>query len=187
MLALGGLAYAMLSSLVVPALPTMQRELIDRDGNHLVADRLPARGVGGNINHRAAWRYVRQGAPFTLDARCSRLRHSFGRLSSSLIQIIVAGFIEGLTVKWNLSAGFGIITTSFPREGCGRDWSTLSDPRAGGGVGIVLSGVVSEHLSYHWLFWIPWSRSWLLRSTWRLVPESPIRVPGRVNSGSLRH
>jgi MFS family permease len=52
----------------------------------------------------------------------------------------------------------------------------------GGGAGIVLSGVIVEHLDYHWLFWIPLVAivaAGIL--TWRLVPESPVRVPGKVN------
>ena len=43
--------------------------------------------------------------------------------------------------------------------------------------------MIVEHLDYHWLFWIPLvaiGRS--PRScTWRFVPESPVRMPGRVN------
>jgi predicted MFS family arabinose efflux permease len=42
--------------------------------------------------------------------------------------------------------------------------------------------VIVEHLDYHWLFWIPLVAivaAGIL--TWRLVPESPIRLPGRVN------
>jgi MFS family permease len=53
---------------------------------------------------------------------------------------------------------------------------------AGGGAGIVLSGVIVEHLDYHWLFWIPLVLVVIAAfATWRLVPESPVRTPGRVN------
>ena len=52
----------------------------------------------------------------------------------------------------------------------------------GGGLGIVLSGVIVEHLDYHWLFWIPLVAIVLAAvATWRLVPESPVRTPGRIN------
>ncbi len=44
-LSLGGMAYAMLSSMVVPALPTMQHH---RDWDHLAADRLPASEASGS-------------------------------------------------------------------------------------------------------------------------------------------
>jgi MFS family permease len=52
----------------------------------------------------------------------------------------------------------------------------------GAGAGIVLAGVIVQHLSYHWLFWLP-----LIAvvgaglATWRWVPESPIKAPGRVH------
>jgi MFS family permease len=53
---------------------------------------------------------------------------------------------------------------------------------AGAGVGIVLSGVIVEHLNYHWLFWIPlFTTVAAAIATWRFIPESPVRVPGRVN------
>jgi predicted MFS family arabinose efflux permease len=42
--------------------------------------------------------------------------------------------------------------------------------------------VIVEHLDYHWLFWIPLVTTLVAALlTWRLVPESPIRVPGRIN------
>jgi len=52
----------------------------------------------------------------------------------------------------------------------------------GGGVGIVLAGPIVDHLDYHWLFWIP-----LLAIvpativTMVVIPESPIRTPGKVD------
>ena len=52
----------------------------------------------------------------------------------------------------------------------------------GGGIGIVLGGLIVEHLDYHWLYWIPLIVIVLAAVlTWRVVPESPIRVPGKVN------
>jgi predicted MFS family arabinose efflux permease len=37
-------------------------------------------------------------------------------------------------------------------------------------------------MSYHWLFWLPLVASVAAAiCTWRYVPESPVRVPGRVN------
>jgi MFS family permease len=46
----------------------------------------------------------------------------------------------------------------------------------------VAAGVIVQSLDYHWLFWIPLVAIVAAAIlTWRLVPESPIRVPGRVN------
>ena len=52
----------------------------------------------------------------------------------------------------------------------------------GGGAGIVLAGPIVDHLSYHWLFWLPLVP--LVGTTFAIhffVPESPVRVPGRLN------
>src|SRR6202012_5591947 len=52
----------------------------------------------------------------------------------------------------------------------------------GGGIGIVLGGLIVEHLDYHWLYWIPLIVIvFAAILTWRVIPESPVRVPGKVN------
>ena len=52
----------------------------------------------------------------------------------------------------------------------------------GGGVGILAGAAIVEHLSWHWLFWLPLVLIVVAAvSTWRFVPESPVRVPGRIN------
>jgi predicted MFS family arabinose efflux permease len=53
---------------------------------------------------------------------------------------------------------------------------------AGGGLGVVLAGPIVDHLSFHYLFWFPLVPLVLATLTIQLfVPESPVRVPGRVN------
>jgi MFS family permease len=52
----------------------------------------------------------------------------------------------------------------------------------GGGLGIVTGGLIVEHLSWHWLFWIPLATTVIAAAcTWRFIPESPVRLAGRVN------
>ena len=52
----------------------------------------------------------------------------------------------------------------------------------GGGVGILAGAAIVEHLSWHWLFWLPLVVIVVAAiGTWRFVPESPVRVPGRIN------
>lgn len=52
----------------------------------------------------------------------------------------------------------------------------------GGGAGIVVAGPLVSALSFHWLFWIPTIVLVAATiATHLLVPESPVRVHGRVN------
>src|SRR5205085_12181332 len=52
----------------------------------------------------------------------------------------------------------------------------------GAGAGIVAGAVIVERLNWHWLFWMPLVViAAAALCTWRFVPESPIRVRGRVN------
>ena len=52
----------------------------------------------------------------------------------------------------------------------------------GGGLGIVLAGPILQHLSYHWLFWIPLvvTAGSAVAAT-VLIPESPLRAPGNIH------
>jgi MFS family permease len=53
----------------------------------------------------------------------------------------------------------------------------------GAGAGLVAGALIVEHLGWHWLFWIPLAVTLLAAlCTWRYIPESPVRAPGRVNS-----
>ncbi len=182
-LALGGLAYAMLSSLVVPALPTMQRELHTTETGitWLLTGYLLAASVGTSIIGRLGDMYGKERLLlWTLVILA--FGTVLGAVSSSLGPIIVARFIQGAG-GGIFPLAFGIVRDEFPREKVAGGIGLLSAILGvGGGVGIVLSGVIIEHLSYHWLFWIPLVAILIAAfATWRLVPESPIRVPGRVN------
>jgi len=52
----------------------------------------------------------------------------------------------------------------------------------GGGLGLVVGGLIAEHLSWHWLFWLALPIMVLAAvCTWRYIPESQVRSPGRVS------
>jgi MFS family permease len=55
----------------------------------------------------------------------------------------------------------------------------------GAGAGVVLAGVITQQLSYHWLFWFPLAlivaTAYL---TWRHIPESPVKTPAQINYGA---
>jgi EmrB/QacA subfamily drug resistance transporter len=182
-LALGGLSYAMLGSLVVPALPTMMRELgtTETGITWLLTGYLLAASVGTAIIGRLGDMYGKEKLLlWTLVVL------AFGTLlsavSSTLSLQITARFIQGVA-GGIFPLAFGIVRDEFPRDKVAGGIGLLSAILGvGGGVGIVLSGVIIQNLDYHFLFWIPLVTIVAAAVlTWRLVPESPVRVPGKVN------
>jgi predicted MFS family arabinose efflux permease len=47
---------------------------------------------------------------------------------------------------------------------------------------VVFAGIVTQNLSYHWLFWFPLGIIvFTAFLTWRYIPESPVKAPGEIN------
>ena len=99
-------------------------------------------------------------------------------VSNTLALLIAARFIQG-AAGGIFPLAFGIVRDEFPREKVAGSIGLISAILGvGAGIGIVLSGVIVEHLDYHWLFWLPLLASVLAAvATWRFIPESPVRGP----------
>jgi len=78
---------------------------------------------------------------------------------------------------------FSIIRDEFPKERVPGAIGLVSSLLGiGGGAGVVFAGVVTENLSYHWLFWFPLGIIALTAYlTWRYIPESPVKTPAEIN------
>jgi MFS family permease len=182
-LSLGGVAYAMLSSAVIPALPTLQHALHTNETGvtWLLTAYLLSASVGTAILGRLGDMYGKERLLLI-----TLVILAFGTLlsavSSTLALQIVARFIQG-AAGGIFPLAFGIVRDEFPREKVPGSIGLLSAILGvGGGIGIVASGLIVEHLNYHWLFWLPLLATVLAAvATWRFIPESPVRVPGRVN------
>src|SRR5262249_60450277 len=100
--------------------------------------------------------------------------------SHTLALLITARVIQGVA-GGIFPLSFGIVRDEFPREKVAGSIGFLSAVLGiGAGAGILAGGLIVEHLSWQWLFWMPLVG--ILGAairTWRVVPESPRRLPGR--------
>jgi MFS family permease len=185
-LALGGIAYAVLSSAVVPALPTIQHDLHTSETGvtWLLTGYLLAASVGTSILGRLGDMYGKERLLLWTLVILSA-GGLLAALATSLPLLIVARAIQGVS-GGIFPLAFGIVRDEFPREKVAGSIGLLSSILGvGAGIGIVASGLIVEHLNYHWLFWFPLIASVLAAVfTWRYVPESPVRVPGKINWGA---
>ncbi len=182
-LSIGGLAYAMLSSAVIPALPAIQHALgASEEGvTWLLTGFLLSASVATSILGRLGDMYGKERL-LLLTLVLLAVGTAVSALSTSLLPMVVGRVIQGAG-GGIFPLAFGIVRDEFPREKVAGSIGMLSSILGiGGGIGIVLGGLIVEHLDYHWLYWIPLIVIVLAAVlTWRLVPESPIRVPGKVN------
>jgi EmrB/QacA subfamily drug resistance transporter len=182
-ISIGGLAYSCLSSAVVPALPTIQHDLHTTETGvaWLLTGYLVSSAIGTAILGRLGDMYGKQHvlvwtlAGLSAGTLLAALSHSLALLVAARVVQGVAGGIFPLA--------FGIIRDEFPREQVAGSIGLVSAILGiGGGIGVVAGGWVVEHFSWQWLFWMPLIVIVLSSfCTWRFVPESPVRVPGRVN------
>ncbi|MGZ4274079.1 MAG: MFS transporter [Solirubrobacteraceae bacterium] len=181
--ALAGLAYSMLSSAVIPALPSIQHSLgaTETGVTWLLTGYLLSASVATAIIGRLGDMYGKERL-LLITLAILAVGTVVSALSTSLAPMVVGRIIQGAG-GGIFPLAFGIVRDEFPRHKVAGSIGLLSAILGvGGGAGIVLSGVIIEHLDYHWLFWIPLVAVVLAAvATWRFIPESPVRTPGRVN------
>src|SRR4051794_32588340 len=103
-------------------------------------------------------------------------------VASSLWLMILGRVIQGAG-GGIFPLAFSIIRDEFPKERVPGAIGLVSSLLGiGGGAGVVFAGVVTENLSYHWLFWFPLAIIvFTAYLTWRHIPESPVKTPGEIN------
>jgi EmrB/QacA subfamily drug resistance transporter len=182
-LALGGAAYALLQSLVVPALPVLQHDLHPSTSGvawvftaYLLAASVVT-PIAGRLGDMFGKKRVLVVALAGLAAGSL-----LAAVTASLTVMIVARTIQGLGGAI-FPLAFGILRDEFPRERVAGAIALVSGILGiGGGLGIVLAGPILDHLSYHWLFWIPLAvTSVAAVAAIRFVPESTTRAPGQIH------
>jgi EmrB/QacA subfamily drug resistance transporter len=182
-LVLGGISYALLQSLVLPALPNIQHSLHTSEStvSWVLTAYLLSASVATPLIGRLGDMYGKERLLVAVLALLS-VGTLVSALAGSLALMLVGRVIQG-AAGGIFPLAFGIIRDEFPRErvagGIGLMSALLG---VGGGAGVVLAGPIVDHLSYHYLFWlplIPIVAATVL--THLIVPESPIRVPSRIN------
>src|SRR5712691_3272736 len=169
--------------MVVPALPTLQRELHTTTTwvTWVLTVFLLVASVATPLLGKLGDQYGKE------------------RMLAIALTIFLVGCI-GCTGAWNIwsliafraisGAGaavfplsFGIIRDEFPREKVGVAIGLVSAVFGiGGGFGIVLSGVIVDHVSWRFLFIVgAVGIGAALVLVHRFIPESPIKTPSRVD------
>jgi MFS family permease len=179
----GAMAYVLLQSLVVPALPTLQVALHTSQStvSWLLTAYLLSASVATPVLGRLGDMFGKERMLVIVLAALTA-GSLVAALTSSIAVMIAARVLQGLGGAV-FPLAFGIIRDEFPRErvaGAIGGISTLLG--VGGGLGIVLAGPIVDHLNYHWLFWIPLvMTAFATVATFLFVPESPVKTPGSVN------
>ena len=182
-LSLGALAYAVLSSAVIPALPVIQRDLHTSETGvtWLLTGFLLSASVGTAIIGKLGDLYgKRRMLIWTLVVLSAGTL--LAAVSASLTVLIVARVIQGVA-GGIFPLAFSIMRDEFPPDKVPGSIGLMSSILGiGGGGGLVVGGLIAEHLSWHWLFWVPLVPMVAAAvCTAIFIPESGVRAGGRVN------
>lgn len=182
-LALCGLSFALLQSLVAPALRTIQVGLstTESSATWVLTSFLLSAAVATPILGRLGDVYGKRGMMLVALAGLA-VGCTIDGLSSSLGLMITGRVVQGLG-GGVFPLAFGIIRDELPPERVPGSIGLLSALLGlGAGLGVVLSGVIVEALNFHYLFWCTLAVVLAaLAGTALLVPAAPGRAPGRVN------
>ena len=182
-LGLGAIAYVLLQSLVVPALPTIQHDLgaSTSGAAWIFTSFLIAAAVATPIAGRLGDMFGKKRVLIIVLAGLA-VGTGMAAIVTTLPLMILARTIQGVGgAIFPLS--FGIARDEFPREKVAGAIALLSGLLGvGGGFGIVLAGPIVQHLGWNWIFWLPCVGAVItLVAAVLLVPESPVRAPGNIH------
>ncbi|MEN3343091.1 MAG: hypothetical protein V7644_2495 [Actinomycetota bacterium] len=182
-LALGGVSYALLQSLVAPALPEIQHALHTSENSvsWVLTSYLLSASVATPLLGRLGDMYGKERVLMIVLVLLS-VGTVISALATSLPLMLAGRIVQG-AAGGIFPLAFAIIRDEFPRERVAARIGLMSALLGvGGGAGVVLAGPIADHLSFHYLFWLPLIPIVVATvATHFFVPESPLKVRGRVN------
>jgi len=182
-LALAGLAYALQQTMILPALPSLQRDLHTSTAwaTWLFTAFLLVSAVATPVLGKLGDQYGKE--RFLL---VSLLVFFVGCVAAifawNIWSLIVSRAIQGFGgAVFPLS--FAIVFDEFPAENVGAGVGLVSAILGiGGGLGLVLSGALVDYASWRWLFIVGALFVGVAAiGVWRFVPESPIKTPSKID------
>ncbi len=182
-LSLGGLSFAVLQSLVAPALGTIGKDLgvATSDASWVLTAYLLSAAVLTPILGRLG-DMVGKRKVIIVVLVLLLVGTVLAALAPNLGVLIVARILQGAAGAV-MPLSIGIVRDELPKDRVSVTIGLLSAIFGiGAGVGIVAAGPIVENLSWHWLFWLPavLVAIALLGAIFG-IPESPVRTPGRLD------
>jgi EmrB/QacA subfamily drug resistance transporter len=182
-LALSALTYALAQTMVAPALPAIQDDLgaSTTQVTWVLTVYLLTASIATPIVGRLGDMYGKERL-LVVTLLAFGAGSLIAALSHSIAMLVAGRAVQGIGgAVFPLS--FGIIRDEFPREKVATAIGLISATFGiGGGAGLVLSGLIVDHLSYEWIFWLAVVTVVIaIVATLLFVPESPIKSPARID------
>ena len=182
-LSLGGLSFAVLQSLVAPALSTIGQDLgvATSDASWILTAYLLSAAVLTPILGRLG-DMVGKRKMLIVVLSLLLVGTVLAALAPNLGILIIARALQGAAGAI-MPLSIGVVRDELPHDRVSVTIGLLSAIfGVGAGVGIVAAGPIVENLSWHWLFWLPAVLIVVaLLGVIFGMPESPVRKPGRLD------
>jgi EmrB/QacA subfamily drug resistance transporter len=177
------MSYTLSQTLVSPALPLIQHDLHTSTSTvtFILTAYLLVASVATPIVGRLGDMFGKE-RMMMITLLCFAGGALISAVSTSIWPMIAGRAVQGIGGAI-FPLAFGIVRDEFPREKVASAIGLISATFGiGGGVGLVASGLIVDHMSYHWVYWfglIVVVGAALL--TYLFVPESPVKTPAKID------
>jgi EmrB/QacA subfamily drug resistance transporter len=179
------MAFALAQTMVVPALPEIQRKFgaSPGDATWVLTAFLLTASVATPLFGRLGDMYGKERL-LLIALGFFGLGGVIAALAESLSVLIAGRAVQGIAgALFPLS--IGIVRDEFPREKIATGIGTISATFGiGSGAALVIAGLLVDHAGVASIFWLSAAATAVAAfAAWRYVPESPVRVSARIDVG----